>query len=163
MEGSLLIVQSGIVAALAAWMAVAVADNWRHPQINLRGVREVMSMDLLAHTDTEAFGRVGCRRIVCPVLTLWAYRAIVAWETVAALWLGAGAICLGAAAFGLGGAEMARAVALLGVGAFTLNWAGFLIGGNWFCYWLAHGTAQATHMALAIWGTLVMVLLAVPT
>ncbi len=84
---------------------------------------------------------------------------LVLWESVAALLLVVGTAWLAFALFGIADVEKARAVASLGALAFTMNWAGFLIGGNYFCYWYCHFPAQATHMMLALWGTLVVILL----
>jgi hypothetical protein len=43
-----------------------------------------------------------------------------------------------------------------------MNWAGFLIGGNYFCYWYSHFPGQSTHFQLVLWGTATMIFLAMP-
>lgn len=78
---------------------------------------------------------------------------MVIMETIAALLLCAGAVLMTLPL------DVARLIALLGALAFTANWTGFLIGGEYFCYCYCHFGSQATHLILAIWVTLVSGLL----
>ena len=56
-------------------------------------------------------------------------------------------------------ADTARMLGLLGALTFTTTWAGFLIVGNWFCYWFCHEGAQNTHYQMTLWGLATMILL----
>jgi len=57
--------------------------------------------------------------------------------------------------------DVARQCALIGVFCFTSIWAGFLVAGNWFCYWFGHEGAQNTHFQLLQWGVLTLILLSI--
>ena len=84
---------------------------------------------------------------------------IVLCEIIATLllWLGFGALVL--ALVGVVDISTARTFAVLGTLAFTSIWAGFLIGGNWFCYWFAHADTQNTHYHMTLWGLGTLILL----
>ena len=55
--------------------------------------------------------------------------------------------------------ETARALALLGATLFTAIWIGFLVAGNYFCYWFCHEWGQNTHYQMTIWGIGTMIFL----
>ena len=134
------------------WMATGVWDNWRFPEVNRRLVGEVMRLERLETAYPEVFAPVAHRRASARSIRL-CFRAVVLWETSAALLLCAGAAMLfGAALAGSEGA-VARPVALLGALAFTATWAGFLAGGNYFLYYYCHFEGQMSHFMLLIWGT----------
>lgn len=160
-ETALLLAQAGMTACLAGWMIVAAADNWIHPKFNEEAVAMVMRFDRMRESYPEDYAHIAYRRIDDPRLIRLAFRAIVLWESLAALLLTVGALALLGALLGLVPAETARGIAILGALAFTANWAGFLIGGNWFCYWYCHVEGQATHFKLALWGSVAMVLIAI--
>ena len=155
----LLLAQTVLTGCLAGWMLSGVLDNWRHPHLNESAVAMVMWFDLMEAEYPEDFAHVKHRKVENPKVVRAMFYLLVLWESIAALLLLAGTVLLVLALFGGAGGETARAVATLGALAFTMNWAGFLIGGNYFCYWYCHFSAQATHMMLALWGTLVVILL----
>lgn len=158
-DGILILAQIALTGSLAGWMITGVADNWRYPDLNVEAVAMVTRFDLMAAQYPVEFDRVKHRRIDDPGKIMLLFRLIVAWETLAAVVLTAGTFLLIGAGLGLAEPAFARAVAALGVTAFVMNWAGFLIGGNYFCYWYGHFPSQSTHLMLAIWGTLTLILL----
>lgn len=159
---ALALAQFGNTACIAAWMISGVVDNWRHPALNERAVADVLGLDGLATEAPEAYAEMKHRRVENRRLVRAAFYAIVLWESVAALLLSFGTVALGAALLGLADADAARGWAILGCLAFVVNWSGFLVGGNYFCYWYAQFPAQATHFFLVVWGVAGIVLLALP-
>ena len=155
MSASLLVAQSGLTLSIAAWIITGVIDNWRHPGLNLEAVRKVVSLEAMARDYPAEYAILAHRRMTNPARIRALFGLIVAWESLTALLLGAGGLMLAGAALGLGDPATARTAALLGAVAFTLCWAGFLAGGNYFSYWYCHFPAQATHFFLAIWGSVV--------
>jgi predicted small integral membrane protein len=156
---ALRLTQFVLTACLAGWMVSAVFNNWRFPGLNKAAVAMVMTFELMELTYPEDFARVRHRKIENPRVINAVFVLMVVVETAAALLLTIGACLLCASLFGLFAADVAALVALSGALVFVLNWTGFLIGGEYFCYWYCHFSAQATHMMLAIWGTVVAGLL----
>lgn len=117
------------------WMLVAVYDHWRHPDLNESGVAMVMRFDLMAREYPEDFRLLQHRRIDNPKIIRGIYYFLVSFETMAAIALTVGSPCLGLALFDQVEAQFARPAALVGTLIFSLNWTGFLIGGNYFAYW----------------------------
>ena len=155
MSASLLVAQCGLTLSIAAWIVTGVIDNWRHPRLNLEAVRTVVSLDAMARDYPAEYAVLAHRRLTDPARIKALFTLIVLWESLTALLLCAGAALLAFAALGLTDPGLAQTVALLGAVAFTLCWAGFLAGGNYFSYWYCHFPAQATHFFLAIWGSVV--------
>lgn len=87
-------------------------------------------------------------------------RVVVGAELIATLVMWAGVAGLIMALVGTGTGDTARSIALAGAMLFTAIWAGFLIVGNHFCYWLCHEGAQNTHYQMTLWGVGTIVLLA---
>ena len=151
-----------VCAGMNTWMLVAVYDNWRHPRLNESGVAMVMQFDLMAREYPEDFRLLQHRRIDNPRIIRGVYYFLVGFETIAAIALTIGSLSLGLALFGQAELAFARSAALVGALIFSLNWTGFLIGGNYFAYWYCHFQAQATHFLLALWGIALMLLLILP-
>lgn len=158
----ILVSQFALVASLAAWILTGVYDNLRHPALNEAAVAMVVRFDLLADEFPAEYAEVKARKIDDPTTIRFLYRAIVLWEIFASLVLIAGALALLGGLLGAADVELARGLAMLGALLFTLTWVGFLVGGNYFCYWYCHQGTQATHFFLTLWGVLVIVLLALP-
>lgn len=154
------LVQACLTASLAVWMAHGAWLNWRHPALNEEFVAAVMGLEGLEEEAPDVYSHVARRRVADRRLIRAAFQLIRLWETLVALVLAAGAALLAAAAFGAGPADAAQAVALVGATGFTLTWAAFLIGGDYFCYWYRYFSSQATHFLLAIWGTATIAVLA---
>ncbi|WP_159458442.1 hypothetical protein [Roseisalinus antarcticus] len=60
-EALLFLVDAALVAGLACWMIVAVADNWRHPRMNEDGVAMVVRLDDLARDYPEDYKMIAHR------------------------------------------------------------------------------------------------------
>jgi predicted small integral membrane protein len=158
-ELALPLAQCVLTACLAGWMVSAVYNNWRFPGLNEAAVAQVMRFELMETTFPQDYAHVRHRKIENPKIIRAVFRLMVLTETAAAVLLTVGAGLLGVSLFGMVRADIAGLVALGGTLVFVLNWTAFLIGGEYFCYWYCHFGSQATHMMLAIWGTLVAGLL----
>ncbi|SEP10032.1 Predicted small integral membrane protein [Salinihabitans flavidus] len=156
---ALTLAQTTLTGALALWMITAVLDNWRHPSLNESAMATVVGLEAMRVEFPEEYALMKHRRIDNPRTIRALFFLLVAWETLAALLLLAGTVLLVLTLCAVTDAQTARVVALLGTLAFTLTWAAFLAGGNYFCYWYCHFNALATHLLLALWGTGVTILL----
>lgn len=155
----ILLVLAVNVAFLAAWLTVGALENVFHPFLNETYTAEVMDMTRMREDYPEAYAFVAYRRITDTRLRRVLFRAIVAWELLSALalWIGAGALFL--ALLGIGPVTTALALGLIGTLLFTTTWCGFLVVGNWFCYWFGHEGGQNTHFQMTLWGIGTMILL----
>ncbi len=160
METAIILCQAGALALLAAWLSVALRDNFRHPEINAQFTREVLSLARIARDYPGVLAEVGRRRVERAGIQRGVFIAIVVAETLvtALLWLAVGALL--AAAAGALEPSVARVLGLAGAFGFTAIWAGFVTAGNHFCYWLCHEGAQNTHFQLLLWGMAVLLLIA---
>lgn len=156
----LLIAQASATFFLAAWLSTGVFENVFYADLNRTFTSEVLDFTRMREQYPDAYARVAHRRIASPVVQNGMFRLIVLWELIAVLALWAGVFALVLAVFGHQEPDVARAWALLGVLLFTSTWAGFLIVGNWFCYWFCHEGAQNTHYQMTLWGFATMLLLA---
>lgn len=159
LDTMILVAQTVSVFFLAAWLTSGVYENVFYSSLNSTFTAEVLEMKRMAEEYPEAYALVSYRRITNPGLQKWLFRLIVAWElaAVAGLWIGVLALTM--AVFGLNEIENARAWGLFGTLMFTTTWAGFLIAGNWFCYWFSHEGGQNTHFQMTLWGFATMILL----
>jgi predicted small integral membrane protein len=135
-------------------MISGVFNNWRFPSLNKAVVAMVMSFEMMETTYPDDFAAVQHRKVTDPKVVRAVFIIMVVVETVAAFLLFTGAVLMALSLFSLVPPDLARLVALIGTLVFTANWTGFLIGGEYFCYWYCHFGSQATHLMLAIWGTL---------
>jgi len=158
-ESFLLLIDAALVAGLAVWMIVAVADNWRHPKLNEEAVAMVVRFDLMAAEYPEDFASIAHRRIEDPRVIGLLFRAMRLAETVAAAVLALSTVLLVGAAVGLVAASIAQIVAIGSAAFFASIWAGFVIGGNYFAYWYCHQWAQSNHFMVMYWGLFVLVIL----
>jgi predicted small integral membrane protein len=147
-------VETLLVAAPAAWLALGVWENIRVPKANGDMVAEVLAMTRMKAEMPDYYALVAAHRVESPWLHRLAFAAIVVAETIAVLVMLGGVLALAGAASGLWGATVPRAIAIVGTLGFTMIWSGFLIGGQWVHYWTTHQTAQHSHFMLAIWGVL---------
>ncbi|MEX0283929.1 MAG: DUF2165 domain-containing protein [Paracoccaceae bacterium] len=160
-ETVVLIAQILMLTAIAAWMTTGVWDNIVHPSNNETFTAEVMEMSRMREGYPEAFARVAHRAITSRGLQRLAFRFVVLAELVAAVVLWSGVLLLTLHLFGSASADAAMAISLLGATLFTCVWAGFLVVGNYFCYWFAHEWAQNTHYQMTFWGLGTMIFLVV--
>lgn len=157
----LLIAQASATMFLAAWLSTGVFENVFYADLNRTFTSEVLDFTRMREQYPDAYARVAHRRITNPKALNGLFFLIVLWELVAVLALWAGVVTLVLAVFGGVEPDAARAWALLGALLFTCTWAGFLIVGNWFCYWFCHEGAQNTHYQMTLWGFATMLLLAI--
>lgn len=160
-EFMLPVAQAMVVFFLAAWLTMGVFENIVHSDLNGVFTAEVLDMGRMREDFPEAYASVAYRRISNPGLQRWIFRLIVMWELLAVLALWVGFVWLVAAIGGAGDLTRARAAAMLGVMLFTGVWSGFLVAGNWFCYWFCHEGAQNTHYQMTLWGMSGLILLAI--
>ncbi len=146
-----LIGQAALVALQAGWLTIGAWGNIRHPAVNRAMVADVMSMRPL-RDQPDLFAEFGPYRVECGRAHRRLYAAIVAVESVVALALWASVGMLLTAALGQADAEGARVLAALSVIGFTAVWGAFLVGGEWFRYWIGFGEAQRTHFLMTLWG-----------
>ncbi|MEX0340888.1 MAG: DUF2165 domain-containing protein [Arenibacterium sp.] len=153
--------QISLLTGIAAWLATGVYDNIVHPDNNEVFTAQVMAMERMKDEYPEQFANVAHRAITSRAVQKLAFRIVVLAEALACivLWIGVAALFLGL--FGAVELATARAIALLGATLFTAVWAGFLVVGNYFCYWFCHEAGQNTHYQMTLWGVGVMVFLVV--
>lgn len=159
MEIVILLVEAALVAGLGAWMAVAVYDNWRHPTLNLEAVAMVMRFDIMERDYPEDYAVVAHRKIDSPSVIKTAFHMVRLAETLAAIALLGAALALLGAAFGMVEAQTATIAAIVASAYFTLIWAGFIIGGNYFHYYYCHQWGQSNHFMFMYWGFFVLLVL----
>ena len=156
----ILIAQTVSIAAIAGWLATGVWDNIMVPENNELYTSQVMSMERMQVDYPDEYARVAHRAVTSRAVHLTAFRLVVAVELLACLLLVAGVVALLMALAGTATVDTARSIALLGATAFTAVWAGFLIVGNYFCYWFCHEAGQNTHYQMTLWGMANILLLA---
>ncbi|MBE1283997.1 MAG: DUF2165 family protein [Rhodobacteraceae bacterium] len=158
-DAMILVSQLVTVFFLAAWLTTGVFENIIHSELNSTFTAEVLNMDRMRADYPEMYEKVAYRRVSSVAVQKVLFAVIVIWEFLATLglWIGVGALAL--AVVGTVGTETARMLGLLGVLMFTSTWAGFLVAGNWFCYWFGHEGAQNTHYQMTLWGLGTMIFL----
>jgi len=147
-----LLTQTVAVFFLTAWLTTGVYENLFFPDLNATFTTEVLDMTRMREDYPDAYARVAHRRVTNPAIQTLLFRFIVAWEVLAVTALWVGFMTMLSALFGATPIETAHSFALLGVLLFTSTWAGFLVAGNWFCYWFCHEGAQNTHYQMTLWG-----------
>ncbi len=160
-ETVVLIAQTVSIAAIAAWIGTGVYDNIRYPRNNELFTAQVLSFERIREDFPDEFARVAHRAIESRPLQQLAFRIAVVVELLAFLVLSAGVVGLLMALAGTGSIDTGRSIAMLGATLFTGVWAGFLVIGNYFCYWFCHEGAQNTHYQMTLWGMANMIFLAV--
>ena len=154
-----LMAQLLMVTSVAAWLTLGVWDNILHPSNNEAITAEVMEMSRMRDAFPDAYARVAHRAVTSRGRQKAAFRLVVAVECAALVTLWAGVVCLALALVQIVPLDVAKSLALLGVTLFTAVWAGFLVIGNYFCYWFCHEWAQNTHFQMTFWGIGTMILL----
>ena len=158
METMTLAGQSALVALQAGWLILGVVENLRFPAVNGWFVGEVMSMNRVRQ-NRDVWPMLGRNRVEDPRTHRAVFLLIVAVEVVVAILLAFGAGLLLFAAFGGADATTARVWALAGVIGWTGIWGAFLVGGQWFHYWLGCEGSQNTHFHMTVWGVATFVAL----
>ncbi len=156
----LLIAQICATASIAAWLTLGALDNIRHPQVNETYTAQVMAMTRMAEEYPDEFKLVAHRAVTNRKFQAGMFRLVVIAETIATLVLWAGVLVMIASLLGLSSNETGRVIAMCGSVMFTCVWSGFLIVGNYFCYWFCHEGAQNTHYQMTLWGLGTSILIA---
>lgn len=159
-EFALLLAQTAAVVFITAWLSTGVYENLFKPNLNSTFTAQVLDMERMREEYPEAYADVAHRRISNPTVQKLLFRLIVVWEICATLvlWLAVGVMVL--SVLGFVAPTQAKGIAILGALLFTSTWAGFLIVGNWFCYWFCHYEGQNTHFQMTLWGMATMILVA---
>ncbi|MCY4317091.1 MAG: DUF2165 family protein [Roseovarius sp.] len=152
MEYVLLGVAAANTGFMAAWLTIAALDNVCHPFLNEKYAAQVMDMERMREEYPEAYEHVANRRLANSNAQKWFYWFIVFWELLAMATLWVGVLALVLAMFSLISPQTALTVALMGATLFISIWAGFLVAGNYFCYWFGHEGGQNTHFHMLHWG-----------
>lgn len=161
METMIFFAQTCLVAFLAAWLTTGVRDNLLYPATNGAVIGAVLKLERLKALYPEDFELIAHRRIENSGLHRSVFGFIIFCEAVACLALWISVALMAGALMGVAEAELAKTAALASVLGFTSIWAGFLVAGNHFAYWMCHEWAQATHFKMLLWGLGTMIFLAV--
>lgn len=157
-EFALLLAQTASVFFITAWLSTGVYENLFKPDLNSTFTAQVLDMERMREEYPEAYADVAHRRISNPSVQKFLFRLIVVWElcATAVLWIAVGAMVL--SVLGYIAPTQAKGLSIFGALLFTSTWAGFLIVGNWFCYWFCHYEGQNTHFQMTLWGMATMIL-----
>ncbi|MEM9549723.1 MAG: DUF2165 family protein [Pseudomonadota bacterium] len=160
-ETAYTIAQLIVVSGPAAWLATGVWDNLVYPRNNEIFTAQVMSLERMRETYPEEYARVSHRAITSRRIQQAAFRLVVSVELLATVLLWTAVIATGLSLIGVVATDTARGLALAGTAVFTSVWMGFLVVGNYFCYWFCHEEGQNTHFQMTLWGlgTLIFVAL----
>ncbi|MEM6712470.1 MAG: DUF2165 family protein [Pseudomonadota bacterium] len=144
--------QTMLVGLLAGWLVIGAYENWRAPEVNRDLVRDVFSMETMETEYPAIHALVKDNRMTSKRLQNVLFRLIVVFETLVAALLLLGTFALTLAIIGIVDPLTAQIVAGWAVLGFILIWGLFLVGGNWFHYWVSHKGSQHTHYFMTIWG-----------
>ena len=151
-----LVAQTVLVGLLAGWLVIGAYENWRAPDVNLDLIRDVCSMESIEREMPGVYALVKRNKVTSEGLHTGMFRLIVLFETLVAAGLVVGTLLLGLSVFGAFDATAAQVVAGWSVLGFTLIWGMFLVGGNWFHYWVSHKSTQHTLYFMTFWGILTL-------
>lgn len=155
---ALTLAQAVMVAFQAAWLSIAAYSNIRYPRTNRDYVLKVLTMEL-AQEDPAIYQDHHHRRLTNPKVMVRLFALVSAAEALIALALWVAVALLLLSLSGVVSPAAARAVALLAVAGFTSIWAAFLVGGQWFHYWVSELSPQSTHFSMVLWGLAMLFLL----
>ncbi|MEM8869011.1 MAG: DUF2165 family protein [Pseudomonadota bacterium] len=161
MEQVILLSQTGALSVITAWLFLGVRDNILYPLQNRQLTDIVLCMQALSEEYPEIYAELSYRKITSTDLQKRLFHIIVAAEVMICLVLAVAILVLLGAVIGAVPAERAQPLALLGALGFTMIWAGFLVAGNHFAYWLCHKDLQLTHYQMTLWGlgTMIFILI----
>ena len=140
------------IICMAAWLTIGVVENIVHPFLNETFTALVLDMERMRAGYPEAYEHVAYRRLASRRTQRAFFFVAIFLEVVTVICLWAAVIALGASVGGWLSVEIALGLALIGATMFSSLWAGFLIMGNYFCYWFGHEDGQNTHFHMLHWG-----------
>ena len=160
LESTILLAKAVILALPGAWLVTGAYDNFRHPTANLSSVDRVLRMIDVEAEYPEIWRDYQKRSVSSPRLVRALFYLIAASEALVAAWMLISVGLLIVASFGGVPTNVAYAMAIGSTAAFTAIWGAFLIGGNWFHYWMPESNPQKTHFFMTLWGlgTLIVIL-----
>jgi hypothetical protein len=148
--------QTVLVGLLAGWLVIGAYENIRAPDVNRFLVSDVFSMHSMEAEMPEVYSQVSRNRMASTRLHRGLFALIVGFEVFVALGLVIGTGLLALSLLGITDAHFARLFAGWAVLGFILIWGLFLVGGNWFHYWVTHKDTQVTHYLMTIWGIITL-------
>ncbi len=152
MELLILVAQTSMVGLLAGWLITGAYENIRAPAVNRDLVRDVCSMRSIETEEPEIYQLVKRNRLKSSQLPGALFSIIVVFETIVAVALAIATILMAFAVVGAVSTAYAQLFAGWATLGFVLIWGSFLVGGNWFHYWVTHQGSQHTHYFMTIWG-----------
>ena len=155
---ALMLAQIAALTFQALWLSIAAYSNWRYPRTNRDSVIKVLTMELTKE-DAGIYEDHRHRKIEDLSLMHRVFVVVCAVETLVAAALWASAVLMGLVLLDAATPAFAKAVAILSVTAFTSIWAAFLVGGQWFHYWVSAESPQGTHFSMLLWGLATLILL----
>ncbi|MCV6584722.1 MAG: DUF2165 domain-containing protein [Marinibacterium sp.] len=161
LDTAIALAQIVALAGPTAWLATGVWDNICHPGNNETFTAEVLSMSRMRDAYPEQFAPVAHRAITNRKVQKTMFAVAVVSECLALLMMLAGLVALCLSFLGWMPNDTARGIAILGATMFTSIWMGFLVLGNYFCYWFCHEFGQQTHYMMLLWGFLLILFLTV--
>ena len=142
----------------ALWLTLGVYSNLRWPRTNKDYVHDVVTMELTKE-NPAVYADHAHRKVTSPRLIDRMFQAIALGELLVtiSLWVAFAALML--ATFSVIEPSVARAIGLLAVTGFALIWGGFLVGGQWFHYWVSERSPQSTHFFMLLWALATLIFL----
>ena len=154
-----LLVQSIAVLLLGGWMLTGALDNLLNPRLNGEFVAMVLKLERLQELYPDLYEQFKYRRVERSSVQWLFFGAIVLTECSACLLLLLGSGLMFHAWLTVSDPALAKSIALVGTLVFVSVWAGMIVFGNWFLYWMSHEWAQNSHFQLLLWGLGTMILL----
>ncbi|MEM6381421.1 MAG: DUF2165 family protein [Pseudomonadota bacterium] len=148
-----------LVGLLAGWLLIGAYENIRAPEVNYALVQDVFSMTSMSQTYPEIYEQVKGNAITSPAIHKLIFRSVVIVESVVALALAAATCLLILGLLGAASVSFATLFAGWATLGFIIIWGSFLVGGNWFHYWVSHQSSQQTHYLMTVWGITTLILL----
>lgn len=147
------------IIMMALWITIGALDNILHPSINEDGTSDVMNMTHMKSVEKRYYDMVSRRRIKSDKNRKIMFGIAVFWEVLSCIMLWVSGGLLIASVFDIVSVEFALLSSLIATSMFTSTWAGFLVLGNWFLYWICHDECQKTHFHMNLWGLVNIVII----
>lgn len=137
----------GMLAALAAWLTLAVFNNIRDPGTNIHLIGVMIRMDLIKE-DAKLGNGLEHRAINDPALARLLLHIVIVAQIVISIALWIAVLVTFAALWGSATPATAKAIGTLAILLFGALWVFFLCGGLWFGYWMKMPQVQQVHLSL---------------
>ena len=157
-DSILLLAQTAMVMLQACWLTLGVYSNLRWPRTNKDYVHDVVTMELTKE-NPAVYEDHKHRQVTSQKLIDRMFKAIAVVELLVTFCLWSAVAALLLAVVGILEPSSARAIGLLAVTGFALIWGGFLVGGQWFHYWVSERSPQSTHFFMLLWALATLIFL----